>query len=284
MRKKNKINIRPRSVLIVLTILLFGVMLANYIFDFKLTSLNTVTGYVFVPVQNGLGYVGSAISDSVTRYAKMSEVYDENVRLKAQVDELNDQVNSLKLAQYDVEKLKSLLELGETYSQYNKKSATIIGKDPGNWFENFTINLGTKDGIEVGMNVISDEGLCGIVVDAGANYSKVKSIIDDLSSVSAMVLSTSDNLLVNGSLTSMDSDGTIEFTNLRDDHDNVVVGDQIVTSYISSEYLPGILVGYVSEIHRQSNNLTKAGRLTPVVDFERLKYVYVITDMKEDME
>ena len=174
--------------------------------------------------------------------------------------------------------------MGETYSDYNKVSATIIGKDPGNWFQNFTINVGENDGITKGMNVISDEGLCGIVIETGPNYSKVKSIIDDLSAVSSMVLSTSDNCIVSGSLTSMDSDGTIEFSNLRDDNDRVVVGDQIVTSYISSEYLPGILIGYIQEIHRQSNNLTKAGKLTPVVDFERLKYVFVITDLKEDWD
>ena len=284
MRRKEKINIRPKHLLIALTVILFAVMLSSYIFDIRLTPLNVISGYVFVPVESGLGKLGSAISDQVTKYARMSEVYEENERLKAELDEMNSQVNSLKLAQYDVEKLRTLLELKETYSEYSKISATIIGKDPGNWFQNFTINVGEKDGIKEGMNVISDAGLAGIVIEVGPNYSKVKSIMDDLSSVSAMVLSTSDNCIVNGSLTSMDEDGTIVFTNLRDDKDRVVIGDQIVTSYISSEYLPGILIGYIQEMHRQSNNLTKAGKITPVVDFERLKYVYVITELKEDWD
>lgn len=284
MKRRKQTRIQPKHLLLILTVLLFGVMFASYIFDIRITPLNYVTGYVFVPVQTGLGKLGNGISDGVNRFSDMSKVYDENQRLKAELDELNEQVSSLKLAQYDVEKLKSLLELGETYSDYNKVSATIIGKDPGNWFQNFTINVGENDGITKGMNVISDEGLCGIVIETGPNYSKVKSIIDDLSAVSSMVLSTSDNCIVSGSLTSMDSDGTIEFSNLRDDNDRVVVGDQIVTSYISSEYLPGILIGYIQEIHRQSNNLTKAGKLTPVVDFERLKYVFVITDLKEDWD
>lgn len=284
MRRKEKRVINPKHLLIALTVVLFGIMFASYIFDFKLTPLNFISGYVFVPVESGLGKVGAGIADGVTKITQMSDVYDENERLKAELDELSSQVNSLKLAQYDVEKLKTLLELGETYSDFNKISATIIGKDPGNWFQNFMINVGTNDGIKEGMNVISDAGLAGIVIETGPNYSKVKSIMDDLSSVSAMVLSTSDNCIVNGSLTSMDEDGTIEFTNLRDDKDRVVVGDQIVTSYISSEYLPGILIGYIQQMYRQSNNLTKAGKITPVVDFERLKYVYVITDLKEDWD
>lgn len=39
--------------------------------------------------------------------------------------------------------------------------------------------------------------------------------------------------------------------------------------------------GYVSDIKIDANNLTKSGYVTPVVDFERLQYVLVITQRKE---
>ena len=58
-------------------------------------------------------------------------------------------------------------------------------------------------------------------------------------------------------------------------------GYTLVTSTISSKYLPGILIGYVSDIKIDANNLTKSGYVTPVVDFERLQYVLVITQRKE---
>jgi rod shape-determining protein MreC len=78
----------------------------------------------------------------------------------------------------------------------------------------------------------------------------------------------------------MDERQMISFTNLKDTENQVAVGDQVVTSYISSEYVQGLLIGYVSEIHMNSNNLTKSGLITPVVDFEHVKHVLVITDMK----
>ena len=61
------------------------------------------------------------------------------------------------------------------------------------------------------------------------------------------------------------------------------MGDQIVTSYISDKYLQGILIGYISEVNVDSNNLTRSGYITPVVDFKNLQEVLVITTTKADL-
>ena len=63
----------------------------------------------------------------------------------------------------------------------------------------------------------------------------------------------------------------------------VVYGDDVVTSDISDKYLPNILIGYISTINKDTNNLTKSGYLTPVVDFEHLSEVLVITDKKQQI-
>ena len=62
------------------------------------------------------------------------------------------------------------------------------------------------------------------------------------------------------------------------------VGDSVVTSNISDKYLPGILIGYISEIQTDPNNLTKSGRITPAVDFSRLDTVLVIQKLKQTAE
>ena len=64
------------------------------------------------------------------------------------------------------------------------------------------------------MNVIAGSGLVGIVTDVGPNYAKVTSIINDTAQVSGMVTTTSDNLIVNGSLQNMNENMVIEFSNL----------------------------------------------------------------------
>jgi rod shape-determining protein MreC len=73
----------------------------------------------------------------------------------------------------------------------------------------------------------------------------------------------------------------IEFEQLVDSSNVVVEGDKIVTSNISDKYLPGILIGYISTINQDANNLTKSGYITPAVDFEHLEEVLVILETKQ---
>ena len=158
--------------------------------------------------------------------------------------------------------------------------ARVISKDSGNWFSSFTIDKGTNDGIQVDCNVIAGGGLVGIVTEAGPNWATVRSIIDDNSNVSAMVSTTSDTCIIAGNLQLID-EGTLSLVKLTDENSKVHVGDKVVTSNISEKYLPGILIGYICELTNDSNNLTKSGQITPVVDFKHLQEVLVILETKD---
>ena len=95
-----------------------------------------------------------------------------------------------------------------------------------------------------------------------------------------MVSTTEDNLTVSGNIKTMNESKVITFSELKDDDNKVQIGDPVVTSYVSDRYQQGILIGYVTTIEDNSNNLTKSGTITPVVDFEHLENVLVITELK----
>ena len=78
----------------------------------------------------------------------------------------------------------------------------------------------------------------------------------------------------------MEINQAIGFSDLKCEEDVIKTGEQLVTSHISDKYLEGILIGYVSTIKRDSNNLTYSGTLTPAVDFRHLQEVLVILDKK----
>ena len=96
-------------------------------------------------------------------------------------------------------------------------------------------------------------------------------------------LSTEDNMIISGDLKLMSS-GCIPFGQLLDAQNKVKEGDKVVTSDISDKFLPNILIGYISSINMDANNLTKSGQIVPAVDFEHLGEVLVITDMKQAVE
>lgn len=280
-RNNKKKQIQTKYMLMILTVVCVLSIFFSLIFNISGGPLKAIAGYIFVPMQQGINATGEWIFDTANDFRSLSDALEEIEELKAKNAELTTQLTNSKMDQYELENLRELLELDAKYPTFDKVAASVVAKDSGNWFSTFTINRGSNHGIEPGMNVIAGSGLVGIVTEVGPNYSKVRSIIDDSSNVSAMIPTTGDNFNVNGNLQTMNESMVITFTELKDSDDEVKVGDPVVTSYVSDRYHQGILIGYISSIEINSNNLTKTGTITPVVDFEHLEEVLVITKVKE---
>lgn len=279
-RKGEKFTLPGKYLLFILTILCTGLIVLTFNTDFLSAPVSAVGGYVIVPLQEGISKAGSWLNTRSEELQQIRSLLRENEELRAQVDELTMENIRLQQDRYELTNLRQLYELDAQYDEYQTVGARIIAKDSGNWFHSFIIDKGSNDGLMIDMNVMAGSGLVGRIIDVGPTWSKVMSIIADNSNTSGMVLSTSDNLIVTGDL-ELYADGVISFEKLVDSADRVVEGDKIVTSHISDKYLPGILIGYISSITVDSNNLTKSGLITPAVDFEHLEAVLVITQLKQ---
>ena len=277
---RNKINIPSKYILLALSVICIIMMVLSYATNMMSFAPQAVAGYTVIPFQKAISYAGSWLAGRSESIKELEALRVENEELRRTVNDLTIKINDLTTDKYELAELRQLLSLDERYSDYPTVGARVIGKDAGNWYSTFLIDKGSNDGIKVNMNVLAGTGLVGIVTSVGPNWATVRSIIDDDSNISAMVLNTSDTMIVSGDL-ELYSNGTIKFTELRDKDNVVVQGDQVVTSQISNKYLPGISIGYIQEINSDSNNLTKSGYITPVVDFEHLDIVLVITQMKQ---
>ncbi len=279
-RKGERFTLPSKYLLLILTILCTLMMLITFGTDVFNRPLNTVVGYVVVPFQQGIGRLGGWLSNRSEELVQIRTLLDENARLKEEIATLTEENTLLQQDKYELNTLRQLVELGEQYGEYNKVGARIISRDSGNWYSSFIIDKGSDDGLDVDMNVIAGGGLVGRLTAVGPNWSRVTAIISDSSNVSGMTLSTQDNLIVSGDLKLM-ADGCITFSQLVDSRNLVVEGDKVVTSDISDKFLPNLLIGYISSIDRDANNLTKSGLIVPAVDFEHLGEVLVITDLKQ---
>lgn len=282
MKKKRNWNLKSKHILIIMVVVCVGLMLLTFAAKFPVQSVRTTAGYTIVPFQNGLNKVGNALDGFTEGFRSKKKLIEENKALQSKVDDLTAENSRLTQNVSELARLQELYQLDQQYNEYDKIAAEVIAKNSGNWYSTFTINRGSEDGILVDQNVIAGSGLVGIVTEVGAHWATVRSIIDDSSNVSAMVLSTSDRCIVSGDLSLM-SDNQIRFGQMENNDNTVSVGDQIVTSYISDKYLQGILIGYVSEVTVDSNNLTRSGYITPAVDFKNLQEVLVITTTKADL-
>lgn len=282
MRRNNQTSFPSKYWLLILSIICVLLMGLSLITDHVNGPLRVLANYTIVPMQRGINTIGLWMSDLTQHFETLQEVREENENLQAKVDELTIKNNLLQQEKFELERLRELYALDQQYADYEKVGAHVTANDSGNWFSSFIIDKGERDGIKIDMNVMAGTGLVGIVTEVGPNWARVRSIIDDASNVSALVLSTSDKCIVNGDLTLM-QDGKIRFEQLPNNDSEIAVGEQVVTSHISSKYLQGILIGYISEIQVDANNLTRSGLITPVVDFQHLQEVLVITKTKAEL-
>ena len=282
MKRRNgaKFTLPSKYLLLILTVLCVVLMTITFATNIVVTPLNNIAGVVIIPFQKGISVAGSWLTDRSDELAQIKDVLSENKKLQSQIDKLTIENSKLQQDKYELNTLQELYKLDQEYGDYEKVGARVIGMDAGNWFSNFIIDKGSNDGIAVDMNVMAGSGLVGRVTEVGPNWAKVVSIIDDTSNVGGMVLSTSDRLIVSGSLELM-NDGVISYSQLIDKNKAVKEGDKVVTSYISDKYLPGLLIGYISEINPDSNNLTSSGYITPAVDFSSMEEVLVILELKQ---
>ena len=266
------------GLLILIGICLFLMLVSSFSPAFNTAVRNGINS-VLMPMQRGMNKVGSAIFSRLERLRGLENVQEKNERLEEELAVLREENARLKLQEKELSALRGLLDLGEQYPEYTTLGAHVIGKSSGNWFQSFMIDKGTLDGIAVGMNVMADGGLVGIISAVGSHYATVQTLINSGQFVSAMTARSGDTFLVAGDM-DLYADGLVGLENISLEAD-VARGDMVVTSNISDLYLPGLLIGYVDEVKTDANQLLRSGSLRPVADFGGLDMVLVITTLKE---
>ena len=273
-------NRKSKYIFIVLTVLCVMMIVLSSVKDGLMNPIRNTIGYVLVPLQSGVNRVGYGLYEELRDHRSLKAVQEENKRLNEQIDLLTEENNRLAQNEGELSRLRDLYALDQDYLQYEKVAARVIAKDSENWFQVFRIDKGSQDGIRVDQNVMANGGLVGIVTDVGLNYATVRSIIDDGSRVSAMCLQSSSTCIVAGDLT-LYQQGRLRITDMQKNA-TIQDGDRIVTSNISSKFMPGILVGYAVDIQDDEKKLMKTGYLIPAADFDDLTEVLVLKDVKSD--
>ena len=234
-------------------------------------------GVVVSGVARFFNGIGSWIGDNVSFLLNMSSLAAENEELRAQILRMEMEFGRLLLVEEQNNLLQELMDIQQRYSDFPIIGADIIARDPGNWFDTFMINRGSRDGLQSTMAVLAPGGLAGMVTHVGFNHATVITLIHYTSSVGAQTHRTGDAGIVRGDITLM-SDGVarMNFTNPEADF---AVGDDVITSSLSSIYPPGIMIGRIIEVVNEGN--TRYAVIQPAVDFSRLQTLLVISELFE---
>lgn len=275
---KKKIIINPKYLLIVFGVICFVLIFISYQYPEKTVPLRKAAADFISPMQRGINRIGKAINNRIKNFSDINALIEENAQLRDELNQLKYENKMIQQDNHEIETYRSLFELDQKYIMYPKVAARIISRDSNSYYSIFTIDKGSKDGIQKDQNVLAGNGLVGIVTEVFEDSAKVRSIIDDSSNLSGMSLRSEDTCIISGNLKSL-VNGYIDISMISLNAD-IEENAEIVTSHISDKYHQGILVGYAVDIKTDASNMAKEAKLIPAVDFEHLETVLIITELK----
>lgn len=270
-------NRKARAAVLIITAFIFVFM--GISFAAQGTSSGHILETILSPAQHLFSKIGSSIGGFFGFIGDMKDFQQENLELSEQVEALSEQVRELESYKQENERLRQLLALKSNEASRDMVGCEVIAKDPGNWFDTFTVDRGSDDGISVDDAVVAAQGLVGRVTEVGSGWAKVLTIIDSSSSVGAMISRTQDFAIVDGELSLADK-GQCRLSYLTQDSSLVVVGDEVVTSGLGGVYPEGLLIGTVSEIKSDSLGYSQYAVVDTAVNFERIREVMIIRSGK----
>lgn len=229
---------------------------------------------IVTPVQS----LFSSITESFTGYLRTlklrANLETEYNKLRAENEQLVYQAMLAEELQKTLSQFENMYDEMSVNENMNPIACTVIGKGDGNYFSTFTINRGSRDGIEEYMAVTISGALVGYTENVTETKSQVRTIIDSEASIAGLIQSSRDQGTVRGTL-GIDGEPMCRMYYLPDDH-LPRPGDVVVTSGVGMSFPKGIPIGTVRESTRGMESNKQYIVVEPSADFEHLEYVIVL--------
>lgn len=214
------------------------------------------------------------VTGGVTDLVELQNLRQRNAELEEALAQYQSELVELREIASDYQRLTELLDYTTTATNQEFVTADVINVDQSGLRRTITINRGTRDGITVGMPVVTRQGLVGRIIDVSANASRVLLITDRASSVSARLQSNR----VEGSVQAP-VPGSLRMTMIPIDQP-VEVGDLVITSGLGGNFPPDLVIGIVTSTRQFEFELFQEAEVASLINFDTLEFVLVITSFE----
>lgn len=207
--------------------------------------------------------------DELGRILSYRKTFNDYQRMKREVNGLKARLVALEENGAANKRYVRLLDL-KSRLNYSTQTALVVARDPENWNSSLLVNKGKSDGMRPGMAVINAAGVVGKVAEVAGDVSKIILLNDSGFSVAVVNQRSRESSLLSGSLS-----GDCRLHYLPEDAD-IRVGDEIVTSALSSVFPEGLMVGTVSEVYPGEPGTPPRAVVEPAVEPSKVEEVLVI--------
>ena len=230
-----------------------------------------------VPLQKITAIFSNGLSGVTDHLVRLDAMAEENEALKEENAELRRQLVELDQYKAENEMFRSANNLKEEHPEYTLLPGFVIGRDPLDQFYSFTIDVGTKHGVQKGNVVVSEHGyLVGMVLDSTYTSAKVVTILNPALNVSGMVSRTRDSGLVTGH-DQLASEGLCLMNNLPRST-QAAVGDEVITTGMGEVFPADLLIGRLTDLETEASGQSMQAKVQPGEDIASIRQVLVLLD------
>lgn len=265
---------KVKIVLIVAVLLTGGLAVASNLLGTTIGDL--VVQSVLAPLRAGASALTEQAENIYDYIFKYEQLAAENATLRQELSQIQEDNRDAASIKRENDRLRELLQLTKENPDYELVDGYIISWDSTDWSYSFTVNRGSRAGIEVGMCAITESGaVVGVVSQVGSNYCVITSVLDSSLDISAIIASSGYSGIVRGSY------ATGQIGMLRMDYlpSAAVVrnNDQVVTAG-STVYPRNLILGNIVDWAVTDNGMAKYAILKPAADLDSLEQVFILTN------
>lgn len=234
------------------------------------SDMTAVVGRVFSTPVNALNRFLSDVNH-------LQDTFEENKHLKQKVDSLAESQAEITMLAEENNSLKEELALQDTLTEFSLITGSVIARNPDMWIDQIVIDRGSSDGLEVGMSVMSNNGLAGRIAEVNPTSSKVTLLTtNDEAAVLTSTEIIQEDETIFGVINGYDQERGWLIMEQITSESEIEVDNEVVTSGLGGLVPRGLLVGKVAEVSLDRHGLGQRVYIEPATNFEEVRFVTII--------
>ena len=221
------------------------------------------------------------VHDKIDEMVEKNDIYEKYKEIKNKEEQIDSVIAQNDNLKDEIDKLKETLNLNTILSDKVYMNATVVTRNIDYWYNEITIDKGSKNGIEKGMAVVVPKGLIGQITKVSNYTSTVKLLSNENMSDKISVKIKVGDDYVYGLISAYDAktntytvEGISENVKIEKDAD-------VVTTGMGTIFPSGLIVGKVKEVTTDNFDLSKVVEVKSSVDFNDIDYVTVLKRKSE---
>lgn len=277
MYNKRRFNKRYLFILVVVAIALVLVVLAASLKEERdLNPVEKVAKDTITVVLKVVSAPFNFVKDKIDEAIEKNNIYEKYKELQNKEEQVDSVISQNENLKNEISKLKDTLELNTILSDKVYLNATVVSRNIGYWYDEITIDKGSKNGIEKGMAVVTPKGLIGKITKV-SNYSSTVKLLsnENMSDKISVKINIGDDY-VYGLISKYDSKTNTYTVEGISENVDITEGADVVTTGMGTIFPSGLMVGKVKGVTTDNFDLSKVVEVEASVDFDDLDYVTVL--------